>query len=260
MQTVVGLLQYKRLVQKLKNFLGTFQRVVGSILSHRRGKDVPSYIDETNIGTETEGQHPASMSGISTLLYEKCARLKLSKCSFGKREIDVLGHRVCSKRVTPSAGLVDAIERLVESASGDELMRFLALASYFFRFVDHFANLSRPLYDVLKRTGFSKKRRLGTRFVIPDLNERWGESQKLSWKAMQNSSCDLTILVPPPPTVPKKLVAGARFYGHGDVLLQEGGDYGWRTVCFTSRQLEEAELLYPVHEKECLAVVHAIKK
>lgn len=65
-RTVVELLQYTRLPQGLKKSPGTFQRVVNSILSHRRRSDALSYIDDKNIGTETEEQRITSLHEILT--------------------------------------------------------------------------------------------------------------------------------------------------------------------------------------------------
>ena len=49
-------------------------------------------------------------------------------------------------------------------------------------------------------------------------------------------------------------------YGLGGVLLQESDDGKWRPVSFTARKLKGAEVRYTVTEKECLAVVHALRK
>lgn len=67
------------------------------------------------------------------------------------------------------------------------------------------------------------------------------------------------ILATAKPGLEKKVMTDASNYGLGAVLMQkEEGE--WRPVAFGSRQLKGAELAYPVNEKECLAVVHAIKK
>ncbi len=47
-------------------------------------------------------------------------------------------------------------------------MRFLGLVNYFAEYVDHFADSARPLYNVLKGTGFSKRRRRGQKLIIQD--------------------------------------------------------------------------------------------
>jgi len=44
----------------------------------------------------------------------------------------------------------------------------------------------------------------------------------------------------------------------GQVLLQDDGQ-GMRPVAYESRKLSPAELNYPIHEKELLAIIHALK-
>ncbi len=84
----------------------------------------------------------------------------------------MLGHYTDGKGLQPSAGHIAAIRALVEPASGDELMRFLGLVNYFSDFVDHFADTAKPLYNVLKGTGFSKKRRRGQNLIMKSSGRR----------------------------------------------------------------------------------------
>ena len=257
-RTVLGLLQYTRLPQGLKNSPGTFQRIVNLILGDRKGQDVLSYVDDTSIGTETEEEHLKSLNEILTILYENGVRLKLSKCSFGVREVEVLGHKVSPEGVLPSDAHVRAIRNLIEPASGNELMRFLGLMNYFSRFIDHFADIARPLYEVLKGTGFSKKR-VKKRLIISDWITRWGQEQREAWRTLKELLSNPSALSAPRSGAPKKVMTDASAYGIGGVLLQEDDHGTWRPLSFTSRQLKKSELAYPVHQKECLAVVHALK-
>lgn len=44
---------YMRLLHDLKIFISTYKWVVNMILSGRRGRDAPLYVDDTSIGTMT---------------------------------------------------------------------------------------------------------------------------------------------------------------------------------------------------------------
>ena len=46
----------------------------------------------------------------------------------------------------------------------------------------------------------------------------------------------------------------------GGVLLQESSAGVWRPVEFTSRKITDAEVKCTVTERECLAIVHALRK
>ena len=94
------------------------------------------------------------------------ARQKFSKCQFGVQTAEILGHRTEKDGIKPSAKHVKAIRDLVEPGNGEELMHFLRLVKYVSDFVDHLAEIARPLYAVLKGTGFNRKKKRRTRLVI----------------------------------------------------------------------------------------------
>ena len=259
-RTVLGLLQFNRLPQGLKNSPGTFQRIINIILGSRKGKDVLAFMDDTSIGTETEDGHLESLSAILNLLFDAGVRLKLSKCDFGVRSAEILGHVVDERGLRPSDKHVEAIRALEMPRFGDELMRFLGLLNYFADFVDHFAETAAPLYEVLKGTGFSKKRKHGQRLVIPDWKQRWGEKQERAWKELKDAVADPEILAAPKRGAAKRVMTEASAYGLGGVLLQETSDGKWQPVSFTSRLLKKAERNYSPTERVCLAVIHALRK
>ena len=43
-------------------------------------------------------------------------------------------------------------------------------------------------------------------------------------------------------------------------MLQDSSPGVWRPVAFTSRKMTDAEVKYTVTERECLAIVHALRK
>ena len=172
-RTVLGLLHYTRLPQGLKNSPGTFQRILNLLLGDRKGKELLAFIDDTSIGAETVDEHLESLTTILDLLLSAGIKLKLSKCAFGVRTTEILGHVVDENGLRLSDRHVEAIRALTEPASGDELMSFLGLVNYFAVFVDHFAETAAPLYEALKGTVFSQKRRHCQRLMISDWEQRW---------------------------------------------------------------------------------------
>src|SRR6185369_5880142 len=68
----------------------------------------------------------------------------------------------------------------------------------------------------------------------------------------------MPVLLFPEPTKPFTLTTDASDFAIGAVLSQDHGK-GEQPVAYESRKLSLAERNYPVHEKELLAIVHAIK-
>lgn len=158
MRTVIGLLQYMRLPQGLKNLPRTFQGIFNMILGAKKWRDVLAFMDDVSLGTEEKEEHLEKFDTLLTDLYNSVVRLELIKCRFGVGSVEILGHRVDEDGLPPSEAHVGAIRALVEPASGDEVMRFLVLNQFFSDF-DHFAEAAAPLCEVTKGTGFSKKKR-----------------------------------------------------------------------------------------------------
>jgi hypothetical protein len=69
-----------------------------------------------------------------------------------------------------------------------------------------------------------------------------------------------TILVSPDRYAEKLLMTDASGYGVGAVLLQNNVNEKWMPIAFASRKLKGAEVRYTVTEKECLAIVFALRK
>lgn len=126
-RTVVGFWTCTRLPHGLKNAPRSFQRVLNSILLNRKGNKILTVVDDTSIGTETERKHLKYIHENFETKFRNKAHLKLSKCATGRREVEQFGHRTATNGVGTSHEHVKAIRELMETASGEELMRFLGL-------------------------------------------------------------------------------------------------------------------------------------
>lgn len=109
------------------------------MLGDRKGNGVMVYVVDASIGTETEEDHMILLQCVLRTLFKAGVRLKLSKCRFGVRRFEMLGHEVGPEGVRPSANHLKALHSMVEPARGDALTRFLGLEHFFARFIDHFA-------------------------------------------------------------------------------------------------------------------------
>ncbi|XP_015964754.1 uncharacterized protein LOC107488512 [Arachis duranensis] len=79
---------------------------------------------------------------------------KLSKCSFGQRSIDYLGHIVSGKGVLVDDAKVSDIKNWPIPTSVRQLWGFLGLASYYRKFIKNFSMMASPLTDLLQKESF----------------------------------------------------------------------------------------------------------
>ena len=88
----------------------------------------------------------------------------------------------------------------------------------------------------------------------------WGvEHQTAFDKIKEVMTCTL-VLALPDPSKPFVLETDASNFAVGAVLLQTGIDGVEHPVAFFSRKMLPAETNYPVHDKEMLAIISALKE
>ena len=114
-----------------------------------------------------------------------------------------------------------------------QVRQFLGPANYFRRFINGYAELTRPLTSLLKK----------------DISFRWDADEKSAFQGVKQALSEAPCLALPDPTKPFVVVSDASGFALGGVLLQDG-----RPIAYESRQLAPAERNYDAGERELLAV------
>ena len=104
--------------------------------------------------------------------------------------------------------------------------------------------MARPLSNLLKK----------------DVDWCWHAEHAIAFNAIKDSLLTAPILALPDPDRPFSVVCDASDFAIGSALLQTDADGRERVIAFESRQLKAAEKNYPVHDKELLAMKHALVK
>jgi Reverse transcriptase (RNA-dependent DNA polymerase) len=182
----LGLLQYYRLPQGLKNSPAVCQPAMNHVLGDLRGKEVLAYMDDILCGTGDERDYIMLVTMILDRFLDAGARLQLSKCRFGFRDVEVLSHRVTKEGIRPSKAHTDALRAMREPTDAASLLRFLGVVSFFSKFIPDAATHMAPLYHVLGGTGWNKKKPRSRPVVIPDFHVqifhvRWTEQCRDAW-------------------------------------------------------------------------------
>ena len=79
---------------------------------------------------------------------------KLSKCSFGAREIDYLGHTINGSSVSIDKSKLCAVWDWLVPTNLKQLRGFLGLTGYYRKIVKGYASVASPLTDMLKKDSF----------------------------------------------------------------------------------------------------------
>ena len=105
----------------------------------------------------TAEEHLQQLHIVFDQLREYNLKLKLSKCSLFKEEINYLAHRVSKQGAWPSDANVKAIAECASLQTYMEICAFLDLICHYRQFIKGFAQIAQPLNEHLAGEGASRK-------------------------------------------------------------------------------------------------------
>src|SRR5256885_7224469 len=149
--TRFGTYEFTVMPFRLCNAPITFQHLIDTILRDILWQYVVVYMNDINVGLKTFKDHLLHLEQVFLRLRQ--ARLKLSpeKCFFFKDELPFLGHVVSCKGIHTDSEKLRVIKEFPISKDLTQLRGFIALASYYRRFVKKFSSIVEPLNCLLKK-------------------------------------------------------------------------------------------------------------
>ena len=238
-----GLYEFNVMPFGLKNAPGTFQRLMNYVLQDYIGKFVAVYLDDIIIYSKTFESHADHIKLVFNALRKAILKIKLKKCYFFFPNIAFLGHIVGHNGISVDPAKVEKIKNFPKPADLTDLWAALGLFLYYRKFVKDFAKIAAPMTALLKKE---------TPF-------QWTEKQQRAFDFLKSRLMEAPILQYPDFTKKFILYTDASGTGLGAVLSQKDDDNRERVIAYASRSLNKAERNYGITDKECLAVIWAIK-
>jgi hypothetical protein len=115
---------------------------------------------------------------------------------------------------------------------------FIGMAGYYRCFIEGFFKIARPM----------------TALLAKKVEFKWTPACQKSFETLKEKLMTTPVLILPDVHKPFSVYCDASYTGLGCVLMQEG-----RVVAYSSQQLKIHEKIYPTHDLELAAVVHALK-
>jgi len=233
----MGLFEFARMPFGLCNAPATFQRLMDRVLAGL--PFVMVYVDDVLIFSRDIDEHVAHLEAVLGRIAAAGLTLRGEKCSVCREEVKYLGHVFSGEGVRPDPDKLRAIAEWPRPRCAKDILRFLGLAGYYRRFIRDFAKIATPLH-VLTRKG---------------VDWEWSSVREDAFRQLQSSLQSAPLLAAPKLDAPFVVCTDASNAGLGAVLEQDG-----RVVCMASRCLKPHEFNYSTIEKECLAVIFAVKQ
>jgi hypothetical protein len=222
----------------LTNAPSTFQGLMNSIFKPFLRKFLLVFFDDILIYSKSWEDHLQHVDKVLQLLKEQQLYAKPSKCFFGVKEVEYLGHIVSHEGVKVDPNKIKAMMDWPIPKTLKNLRGFLGLTGYYRKFVRNYGRIEAPLMALTKKDAFS-----------------WTPEATKSFEQLKEVMCKAPVLTTPDFTKTFTVECDASGNGIGVVLMQEG-----RPLAFESRPLKGRDLHKPIYEKEMMAILHALKK
>jgi transposase InsO family protein len=224
----------------------TFQRYINSVLREFLDICVAAYIDDVIIFTNGSlEEHRKQVLQVLNKLAEAGLQLDINKCEFEQKRVKYLGYIVDSEQgICVDPEKVEAIKAWEPPTSVRGVRGFLGFANYYREFIPQFSRIAQPLTDLTKK----------------DTQFQWGDTEQTAFEHLKELLVRAPVLAPFDPEKETRIQPDSSGYCIGGELSQLAEDSRWRPVAFYSKKCLPAEVNYPIHDKELLAIVRCLEQ
>jgi hypothetical protein len=251
MMTPFGLYEWVVMPMGLINSPATHQRRMNHALRKHIGSICHVYLDDIIIWSQTVEEHLANVRTVLTALRDADLFVSQKKTQLFTTEVDFLGHHISQRGLEPDPKKVEWIKSWPIPKSSTEVRGFLRLIRYLALFLPHLADHTGVL----------------TPLTTKDCDKVWPGWERVHQGAFDTiktivlgADC-LTSIDHDNPGARRIFVTCNASDRRIGCCVSFGDNWeSARPVGWDSRQLNSAQRNYPTHEKELLAIVHALQK
>lgn len=240
-----GHYHFKRLPFGLCNSAQTLCRALEKAVGNDLEPSVFVYIDDIIIVSDTFEQHLKLLKEVARRLNKAGFTISREKSKFCAKKLHYLGFILDEFGLSMDPDKITPILNIPPPKTLKELRRIVGMCSWYRRFIRNFSDITAPMTELMK-TQKSKK------FV-------WTNEADEAFRKLKTALVSAPVLISPDFEKPFTIQTDASDVGIGAVLTQ-GDGVEERVVAYMSSKLTAAQRKYSTTERECLAVLEAIKK
>lgn len=228
----------------------TCQTMTNDILREFMDEFVVVFLDDILIFSKDKESHVEHVRKVLEALLKAQLHVKPSKCEFGVPMVKFVGHVISGNGISVDPDKISVLREWPTPTNVQELRSFIGFVNYYRRFIRSFARISAPLTELLRTNGSdnAKKRPLSA----------WTPEHQAAMDTLIHKLTTAPILLAGDFSQPFFVETDASDIATGAVLYQmvNGRKH---PVAYASKKLKPAEVNYPVHERELLAIVYACR-
>jgi hypothetical protein len=234
---------YANMPYGLKNSSQTFSDLMDRVLTKLSFSIVISYIDDLLVYSKTMEKH----EDVALVLGRfAMANLKISpsKCTFFADSVELLGHTIGSRGLSPEGAKVGAVKNWPQPENVKDIQSFLAFMFFFSRFIPNFKRVAYPMQQL----------------TLKDVAWSWSPLQQNAFDELKHLIVTAPVLRYPDPSKIYHLETDFSKIGFGWVLSQEDEEGHQHPVLYGSRSLSKQEQNYSAFRGEFSCLYEACTK
>lgn len=214
-RTHEGHYEYRAMPFGLCNASSTFQAAMTTMLCPFLSQFAMVFFDDILVYSATFTDHVHHLQLILQALIQHRYHLKYSKCSFGQRQLDYLGHVISGRGVQPDPSKIQAIIDWLIPRNAKELCTFLGLTGFYRKFVQGYAAIAIPLTSLLSKDTFG-----------------WSPESQAAFEQLKTAMTSAPVLTLLKFDLPFTLETNTFGVAMGAILLQQGNPIAFFSKAF----------------------------
>ena len=255
----LGHFEWNRLPFGLCNAPSSQQRLMSKVLKDYLMKCCVVYLDDILVFSRTFEDHLRDLQNVMDALAKAGLKLKPRKCDLFKKSTRFVGHIVSDEGIKVNPEYTEAVADYPVPVCHKDVERFLGVCGFYRRFIKSYAEIARPLTELLvgreTRSGAKRAKRV---YVTPFV---WGDAQKNAFERLKACMTTAPVLRYPDFTKPFLVRTDASGCALGAVLCQRDENTPRskpHVVAYASRSLRKGERGYSAYKLEFKALHWAI--
>ncbi|PNX92763.1 Ty3/gypsy retrotransposon protein [Trifolium pratense] len=222
----------------LCNAPSTFQATMNDLLQPFLRKFAAVFFDDILVFSPTLTDHLLHLEQVLNQLASADFSLKRSKCLFGQRQLEYLGHIISQHGIQADPSKLQAMVEWPTPTSITSLRGFLGLTGFYRKFIKGYASIATPLTNLLKKDSFF-----------------WNDEAQTAFDSLKKAMTEAPTLSVPNFSIPFDLETDASGKAMGAVLMQLS-----HPIAFFSKQFCPRLLRSSTYVRELHAITTAVKK
>ena len=241
-RTRYGCYKYKVVPFGLTNGPATYQRYMNDVLFEYLDDFCTAYLDDILIYSENELEHEEHVRKVLLRLREAGLQADIRKSEFNVKRTKYLGFIISTDGIETDPEKTAVIDQWEPPRSVKGVQSFLGFCNFYRRFIKDYGRTARPLNRLTRK---------GQIFAFD-------ASCQQAFNKLKRQLVAAPLLVHFDPNKSTQMETDASDGVVAGVLSQRQSDGEWHPVSYYSKTMIDAELNYPIYDKEMLAIVSSL--